>query len=474
MHLSIRSNYLLSFLFLCIGMILLSRVYGSFAATNAALHSEETALYQEAEYIAHEYQFNMDSLSDPNSAMAAQMRSRFKSRHAMTGTRFWITDRSGTILIDSESSDNLEGININSYNSDFLNQTTFRGHISRDLLPDEIFSVIYPLSDELRTNAYLIMISPMTKMYAKGKIFVNVFTMIFIIFLVILSVTFLYLYNLTERPLRLMTERVKQYSNENFEQPEKLYFSREYRELAFAIDYLTRKIRNAGETQRKFVGNVSHDFRSPLTSIKGYTEAMLDGTIPPELQEKYLNIILYETNRLTKLTGSLLELSQLESNGIPLQLTAFDIHQVIKNTTSAFEQRCTQKKIQIKLVFTKKTLPVIADISKIEQVIQNLVDNAIKFSRPNSVIEIYTIERSGKASISVKDHGIGIPKDNLHKIWNQFYKTDQSRGRDETGTGLGLSITKEIIEAHHEHINVVSTEGIGTEFTFSLKEADPS
>ena len=220
--------------------------------------------------------------------------------------------------------------------------------------------------------------------------------------------------------------------------------------------------------QRKFIANVSHDFRSPLTSIKGYTQAMLDGTIPPEMQNKYLDIILFETERLTKLTSSLLTLNQFENGGIPIDISVFDINYEIKRCSETFEQRCTDKQISIELTFDTKKLMVKADISKIEQVIQNLLDNAIKFSYNNSVIEIRTTERNRKIFVSIKDHGIGIPKDSINKVWDRFYKTDLSRGKDKKGTGLGLSITKEIIEAHGENINVISTEGAGTEFIFSL------
>ncbi len=227
-------------------------------------------------------------------------------------------------------------------------------------------------------------------------------------------------------------------------------------------------MKNMNDYQKKFIANVSHDFRSPLTSIKGYAEALIDGTIPPEMQGKYLNIILFETQRLTKLTSSLLELNQFEYKGFMLDITTFDINQAIKMTTATFEQRCTEKRISIDLIFSHKALLVDADINKIEQVIQNLVDNAIKFSHHDSSIEIHTLERTGKIFVSVKDHGIGIPKDSLGKVWNRFYKTDLSRGRDKVGTGLGLSITKEILQAHNENINVISTEGAGTEFIFSL------
>ena len=220
--------------------------------------------------------------------------------------------------------------------------------------------------------------------------------------------------------------------------------------------------------QKKFVANVSHDFRSPLTSIKGYVEAMADGTIPPELHEKYLNIILFETERLTDLTHDLLTLNEFDTKNLLLNKKAFDIHEVIKQVAASFEGVCTQKKISIELIFATKRLHVMADQRKIEQVLYNLLDNAIKFSDTNSIITIETTERGEKVYTSVKDNGIGIPRNALNKIWERFYKTDLSRGKDKKGTGLGLSIVKEIIQAHGENINVVSTEGVGTEFIFSL------
>ena len=150
----------------------------------------------------------------------------------------------------------------------------------------------------------------------------------------------------------------------------------------------------------------------------------------------------------------------------------FDINQVIKNTSASFEGTCRQKLISIELVLTGEEMFVNADLVKIQQVLYNLVDNAIKFSHKNSCIKIETIEKSNKLLVSVKDNGIGIPKDSVRLIWNRFYKTDLSRGKDRKGTGLGLSITKEIIQAHNENINVVSTEGVGTEFIFTLEKVD--
>ena len=150
----------------------------------------------------------------------------------------------------------------------------------------------------------------------------------------------------------------------------------------------------------------------------------------------------------------------------------FDINQTIRKTVQTFEGICQKKQISIKLVLTGDLLPVKADEGMIQQVLYNLIDNAIKFSNTGSGIKIETTEKHNKVFVSVKDSGIGIPNDAQKMIFDRFYKTDLSRGKDKKGTGLGLSITKEILHAHGEHINVISTEGVGSEFIFTLPIVD--
>ena len=222
--------------------------------------------------------------------------------------------------------------------------------------------------------------------------------------------------------------------------------------------------------QHKFVSNVSHDFRSPLTSIKGYAQAMADGTIPPELQEKYLNVIIFEAERLEKLTRGLLTLNELDMKKRMMHIQRFDINDTIKNTAATFEGICTSHQIRLELLLSGHELYVRADMEQIQQVLYNLLDNAIKFSNDNSSVQIETTVKSGKVFVSVKDYGTGIPKESLGKIWDRFYKIDASRGKDRKGTGLGLSIVKEIINAHNQNIDVISTEGVGTEFIFTLEK----
>jgi signal transduction histidine kinase len=236
---------------------------------------------------------------------------------------------------------------------------------------------------------------------------------------------------------------------------------------------MAHELNTLEDDQRKFVSNISHDFRSPLTSIRGYVVAMLDGTIPVEMRDKYLNVILTETERLTKLTSGLIELNQYGGHGKTiLDKTDFDINEVIGQTAATFEGVCNEKHIVLELVLTGERLCVHADQSKVQQIIYNLTDNAIKFSSRDSSIRIETSVKNGKVFVAVKDHGIGIPKEAIGKIWERFYKTDLSRGKDKKGTGIGLSIVKEIIQAHGENINVISTEGVGTEFIFTLPFVD--
>ena len=268
-------------------------------------------------------------------------------------------------------------------------------------------------------------------------------------------------------PLKKITAGANEYAAGNLTYQIKVDSQDEMGYLAATLNYMSDELNKMEEYQRTFVANVSHDFRSPLTSIKGYLEAIIDGTIPREMQDKYLKRVINETERLNKLTQGMLALNSLDSKGY-LSRSNFDINRVIKDTAASFEGTCGAKGITFELTFSDNIQMVYADLGKIQQVLYNLIDNAIKFSHHDSTIFIQTSVRHEKVFVSVKDTGIGIPKDNIKKIWERFYKSDASRGKDKKGTGLGLAIVKEIIQAHGENIDVISTEGVGTEFIFSL------
>lgn len=316
--------------------------------------------------------------------------------------------------------------------------------------------------------------------FVKDKAFVKMRTdyyfdilmQLFFLMAGLLALFFIAIYVFNVLPLRKLREGVKDFSISHENKPIIIRSNDEYGELADTLNVIGEELSKFDEYQRKFISNISHDFRSPLTSIQGYVQAMADGIIPPEAQEKYLNTILFETDRLTKLTSDLLDINNFDKDKIFLDITEFDIQLSITNTITALEGIADKKNIVLDFV-PKQTEPLMVsgDESKIQQVLHNLIHNAIKFSQNNSHIYIDVATRGNKVSVSVKDTGIGIPKDDIEHIWDRFYKTDLSRGKDKMGTGLGLSICKEIINAHKQTIDVVSTEGVGSKFVFTLAKA---
>ena len=341
-----------------------------------------------------------------------------------------------------------------------------------DYYPAEhMITVSVPITANFTTYGYVMIHQPVSIVHAARD---SVLEVQYIIFLIIFALAFFILLLvriIVLKPLNKISAAAMEYAQGNLKYELILHSQDEMGKLADTLNYMAHELNNAEEYQRKFISNVSHDFRSPLTSIKGYLEAMLDGTIPPEMQGKYLNIVISETERLTALTRSTLELQSLQSRKMALSPTRFDVNQIIRDTVASFEGICKPRHIVLELIFHEESIFVKADKLTIQQVLYKLLDNAIKFSHDSSSIMIETSEKHGKVFVSVKDFGVGIPRDSIKKIWSRFYKTDSSRGKDKKGTGLGLSIVREIIVAHGENIDVISTEDIGSEFIFSLPKA---
>ena len=398
----------------------------------------------------------------------------------------WIINPSGRMILDTETPVDLEtpriveGFNTTDFAGSYYTVGNFYQTFDEDML-----SVFAPITSNFKVSGYVVIHASMAELKLTSEGILSITYIILVILFLLSLIILIFFTEMVYLPLRRITEATEQYAAGNMHYEIQVDSEDEIGYLAATLSYMASEIARSEDNQKKFIANVSHDFRSPLTSIHGYLEAMLDGTtvkgfvdgmldgtIPPEMYEKYLHIVLNETDRLTKLTNSLLTLNNLNTRGMVLEKTDFDLNAVIRDTAASFEGTCQQKRIAIELVLTGDRFYVNADMGKIQQVLYNLLDNAIKFSHNDSVIKIETTEKNTKVFVSVKDSGIGIPKDSLKLIWDRFYKTDLSRGKDKKGTGLGLSITKEIIQAHNENINVISTEGEGTEFIFSLPVSD--
>lgn len=336
----------------------------------------------------------------------------------------------------------------------------------------DVLTVFAPITSEYKVKGYVVIHCDMEEIEQSSVSLLNISYITLVILLLLSIIILIFFTEIVYIPLRKITYATEQYASGNMHYEFQVESDDEIGYLAACLNFMASEIARSEDDQKKFVANVSHDFRSPLTSMRGYLEAMLDGTIPPEMHDKYLHIVLNETERLAKLTSSLLVLNNLNTKGMLLDRMDFDINQVIRNTAASFEGTCRQKTIAIEMVLTGNSMYVNADMGKIQQVLYNLMDNAIKFSHHDSIIRIETSVKKNKLFVSVKDTGIGIPKEDLKLIWDRFYKSDLSRGKDKKGTGLGLSIVKEIITAHGEHINVISTPGEGSEFIFSLSPSD--
>lgn len=457
---------------LTLSLFVVANTLGTHYIKSQLISSKKKDLNSYSQYIHEQYFQNiMDNQTIYLSQSASE---QIQKTDGILHTRTWFVNPEGTLLFDAENEFLSKEYNILYYDKNYFQ--TYH-HISNSLgtlLPEPMLSVILPVTKNFNMKGYIVIHYPMSYITEKANTYALLLNETLLAISLLMGGVLFFISRITIRPAKKLLTSVTSYNEGNYEQTVSLNGKDEFEKLSLELSYMGEQLKDLDNYQKNFIANVSHDFRSPLTSIKGYSEAMLDGTIPPELHNKYLDIILFESERLTKLTANLLSLNQFERGKSSLDITSFDINQIIKRTAASFEGACTQKHIKIKLTFSEKETFVNADQGKIQQVLYNLLDNAIKFSHKNSEIHIISNEKKEKVLISVKDFGIGIPKENLKKVWERFYKTDLSRGKDKKGTGLGLSITKEIINAHNETISVISTKEAGTEFSFTLALTTPN
>ena len=427
------------------------------------------SLYREATLIANTYAVDLYR----NEVSLEAVKTQLDALDTYLDATLWIINPSGRMILDSSSPVNVETeVVIENFDSTVTSGSNYVVGDFFHTFDETMLSVFAPITADYKVKGYVVIHKPISSIQTAANSLLTISYLMLVILFLLSLIILIFFTEIVYIPLRKITEATEQYASGNMHYEFTVESEDEMGYLAASLSYMASEIARSEDDQKKFIANVSHDFRSPLTSIKGYLEAMIDGTIPPEMHEKYLSIVLNETERLTKLTNSLLTLNNLNTKGIMLNKSDFDINGVIRNVAASFEGTCRERTIAIELVLTGDQMYVFADIDKIQQVLYNLLDNAIKFSHHDSIIKMETTEKYNKIFISVKDSGLGIPKDDLKLIWDRFYKSDSSRGKDKKGTGLGLSITKEIIRSHGENINVISTEGVGTEFIFSLPKSD--
>ena len=287
--------------------------------------------------------------------------------------------------------------------------------------------------------------------------------------------SFVVIYILTARlvrPLNQMSRAAKSFSKGDFSIRIPVDDNDEIGQLAVAFNNMASSLASLEEMRRSFVANVSHELKTPMTSIAGFIDGILDGTIPPEKHSYYLSIVSQEVKRLSRLVRSFLDIARIEAGEMKLSLSQFDVAETARRVVIGFEKQIGEKNLEIAGLDTDRAYLVSADADKTHQVIYNLVENAIKFSSPGGRIEITLVSRDKKVYVGVKNTGMGIPLKDLPYVFERFYKTDKSRSLDRKGVGLGLYIVKSMVDLQGGDISVKSEEGKYCEFVFTLPKAE--
>lgn len=281
-------------------------------------------------------------------------------------------------------------------------------------------------------------------------------------------------YFITERmasPLRTMSRAAKSFAAGKFDVRVPVTGSDEIAELAAAFNNMAESLAAADEMQRSFVSNVSHDLRTPMTTISGFIDSILSGAIPPEKQDYYLGVISAEVQRLSRLVSALLDISRMQAGERKFTMTSFDICELARQILISFEQKIDGRRLRVSFESDSDRMEVLADRDSVHQVLYNICDNAIKFADEGGDYAISVREKEKKIFVSVYNTGEGVAEADLHHIFDRFYKSDKSRGLDKTGVGLGMYISRTIIEAHGERIWAESVHGQWCRFTFTLPKA---
>ena len=274
-----------------------------------------------------------------------------------------------------------------------------------------------------------------------------------------------------EQPLNQMNQAAREIAKGNFDKRLDIKRQDEIGQLAGTFNTMMDTIQKYENTRQSFVANVSHELKSPLTSIQGFVQGILDGTIAKEDEKQYLEIVLSETKRLNVLIVDLLDLAKVESGQFPLHLTEWDLNELIRQCIIKFITKIDDKNIEVLADLPDTRDMVYADQDRMTQVLTNLIDNAVKFTEPGGTLKIWTESEEKTITVSISNTGAIIPEEDIDFVFDRFFKVDKSHNRKAPGTGIGLSIVKNIIQQHDQKVWVNSKEGMGTVFSFTIAKA---
>lgn len=325
------------------------------------------------------------------------------------------------------------------------------------IFDETVLTVSYPIRYNDDVIGAIFMNTPMPNV--ERDRFTTLRLFIFISAMVLL-IAFLIMYLLSQklsRPLKRINQAAKNIASGNFKARVIVDSQDEIGQLGATFNYMADSLQQQDDAQTSFIANVSHELRTPMTTISGFIENILNGTIPKERQEEYLEIALSETKRLSRLVADMLDISKMSLGQFSLDIKPFDLAEMIRLTVIRFENAIDEKHLDVSVDFSSEQIQVLGDKDSISRVVTNLMDNAVKFSDPAAHLDIKVFTRSGKAYTAITNDGMGIDAKDINYIFDRFYKTDKSRN-DKKGTGLGLYMVKNILALHSQNIVVKSVD----------------
>ena len=336
-----------------------------------------------------------------------------------------------------------------------------------NIYEDTHFVVGVPIESDIWTVGAVFAVTETGRLTTMWRAFFAMFLMTSVIVLLLSFVASAWVSMRQSRPIREMAAATRAFAEGNFDTRMHDYGAGEIGELASAFNAMADSLQETERQRREFIANVSHELKTPMTTIAGYTDGILDGTIPPEQEKEYLRIISDEARRLSRLVRRMLEVSQLQSRDLTRTKAPFDVCESMRRVLISMEKKITDRGLDVEADIPDEPVTVLGDNDLITQVIYNLLENATKFARKGSALYLGVTTLNGKALISVRNEGDTIPAEEIPLLFERFHKSDKSRSEDKDGVGLGLYVVKTILDQHKEHIAVTSENGLTT-FTFSV------
>ena len=390
---------------------------------------------------------------------------------SVTEEDFLICNLSGNVLLTSDAS--LEGRVLTLPEgmaraildgNDSFDRTTLGG-----IYTDKHFAVGVPIRSMGQTVGVVLAVTEARALNAMWSGFFGMFLMTAATVLLLSFVVSAWLSLRQSRPISEMAEATRRFAEGNFDIRMRGYADpTEIAELAASFNNMADSLQETERQRSEFIANVSHELKTPMTTIAGYTDGILDGTIPPEEERQYLRIISDESRRLSRLVRRMLEISRLQSH--ELHKSPFDVCESMRRVLISMEKKITDRGLDVDANIPDGSVTVLGDNDLITQVIYNLLENAAKFARRGSTLYLGVAVSNGKAILSVRNEGDTIPADEIPLLFERFHKSDKSRSEDKDGVGLGLYVVKTILDQHKERIAVTSEDGVTT-FTFTLSLA---